>query len=86
MKDRKAFGGTIWDFQNTRFKLADIKANAGGVAQRWWTTNTGACAGALFFAGEEAAIAKLYSTEALWGAVDDMVGPHGGEAATCSTA
>ena len=28
VKDRKAFGHTVWDFQNTKFKLADIKAQA----------------------------------------------------------
>jgi long-chain-acyl-CoA dehydrogenase len=25
-KDRKAFGKTVWDFQNTRFKLAEVQA------------------------------------------------------------
>ena len=28
VKQRKAFGQTVWDFQNTRFKLADAKAQA----------------------------------------------------------
>lgn len=28
VKDRKAFGGTIWDFQNTQFKLAECKTEA----------------------------------------------------------
>jgi acyl-CoA dehydrogenase len=26
VKDRKAFGKTVWDFQNTRFELADVQA------------------------------------------------------------
>jgi acyl-CoA dehydrogenase len=28
VKSRKAFGGTIWDFQNTQFKLAECKTEA----------------------------------------------------------
>ncbi len=28
VKNRKAFGGTIWDFQNTQFKLAECKTEA----------------------------------------------------------
>ena len=28
VKERKAFDGTVWDFQNTKFKLADVKAQA----------------------------------------------------------
>src|SRR5690606_11484808 len=28
VKERKAFGQTVWDFQNTKFKLADVKARA----------------------------------------------------------
>ena len=28
VKSRKAFGGTIWDFQNTQFKLAEAKTEA----------------------------------------------------------
>jgi acyl-CoA dehydrogenase len=26
VKQRKAFGKTVWDFQNTRFKLAEVQA------------------------------------------------------------
>ena len=26
VKDRKAFGKTVWDFQNTKFKLAEVQA------------------------------------------------------------
>ena len=76
VKDRKAFGGTVWDFQNTKFKLADVKANA--VALRTMVD---------YYLGEhmrrkltvnEAAIAKLHSTETLWKCIDDMVQLHGG--------
>jgi alkylation response protein AidB-like acyl-CoA dehydrogenase len=76
VKERKAFGGTVWDFQNTKFKLADIKAQS--VAVRTMVD---------YYIGEhmrrklsvqEAAIAKLYATETLWKAIDDMVQLHGG--------
>jgi len=76
VKDRRAFNQTVWDFQNTKFKLADIKAQA--VALRTMVD---------YYLGEhmrrrltveEAAIAKLYSTETLWKCIDDMVQLHGG--------
>ena len=76
VKERKAFGGTVWDFQNTKFKLADIKAQA--VAVRTMVD---------YYIGEhmrrrisvqEAAIAKLFATESLWKCIDDMVQLHGG--------
>ncbi|WP_109481228.1 acyl-CoA dehydrogenase family protein [Paraburkholderia sp. C35] len=76
VKDRRAFNQTVWDFQNTKFKLADIKAQATAVrllvdhylgehVRRRLTL-------------EEAAIAKLYATEALGKALDEMVQLHGG--------
>ncbi len=76
VKDRRAFGQTVWDFQNTKFKLADAKAHA--VAVRTMVD---------YYLGEhlrrkltvqEAAIAKLHSTETLWKCLDDMVQLHGG--------
>ncbi len=76
VKSRKAFNGSVWDFQNTKFKLADAKANA--VAVRTLVD---------YYIGEhmrrrltvqEAAIAKLHSTETLWKCLDDMVQLHGG--------
>ncbi|CAG2159307.1 Acyl-CoA dehydrogenase [Cupriavidus numazuensis] len=76
VKERKAFGGTVWDFQNSKFKLADIKAQS--VALRTLVD---------YYIGEnmrrrltvqEAAIAKLHASETLWKAIDDMVQLHGG--------
>jgi alkylation response protein AidB-like acyl-CoA dehydrogenase len=76
VKDRKAFGGTVWDFQNTKFKLADIKAQS--VAVRTMVD---------YYIGEhmkrrltvqEAAIAKLFATETMGKCIDDMVQMHGG--------
>ncbi|MFM0505597.1 acyl-CoA dehydrogenase family protein [Paraburkholderia caffeinilytica] len=76
VKDRRAFNQTVWDFQNTKFKLADIKAQTTAVrvlvdyylaehVRRRLTL-------------EEAAIAKLFATESLGKALDDMVQLHGG--------
>jgi len=76
VKDRKAFNQTVWDFQNTKFKLADIKAQATAVRltidhyisehmRRRLTV-------------QESAIAKLLATETLWKCIDDMVQLHGG--------
>ena len=76
VKDRKAFGGTIWDFQNTRFKLADIKAQAVAVRTMVDYYIRKHLAGKL--TSEDAAIAKLYVTETLWKCIDDMVQMHGG--------
>ncbi|MFK0087340.1 acyl-CoA dehydrogenase family protein [Pseudomonas sp. NPDC090755] len=76
VKERKAFGQTIWDFQNTKFKLADAKAAS--VAVRTLVD---------YYIGEhmrrkltveEAALAKLYASETLWKHLDDMVQLHGG--------
>ncbi|WP_137921019.1 acyl-CoA dehydrogenase family protein [Hydrogenophaga sp. 2FB] len=76
VKDRKAFSQTVWDFQNSKFKLADVKAHA--VALRnmvdyYLTAHMGRG-----LTAEEAAIAKLYSTETLWKCLDEMVQLHGG--------
>ncbi len=75
VKDRKAFGATVWDFQNTKFKLADIKAQS--VALRTMVDYLKEHM-TRRLSGDEAAIAKLYATEVLWKCIDDMVQLHGG--------
>jgi acyl-CoA dehydrogenase len=76
VKDRKAFGQTVWDFQNTRFKLADIKAQA--VALRTMVDYYISEHIRRKLTAEEAAIAKLYASETMWKCIDDMVQLHGG--------
>jgi len=76
VKDRRVFGQTVWDFQNTKFKLADIKAQA--VAVRTMIDYYLAEHMRRRLTLEEAAIAKLFSTETLGKAIDEMVQLHGG--------
>jgi acyl-CoA dehydrogenase len=76
VKDRKAFGQTVWDFQNTKFKLADIKAQA--VAVRLMIDHYLAEHLSRGLTLEESAIAKLFATETLGKALDEMVQLHGG--------
>ncbi|HEY1090219.1 MAG TPA: acyl-CoA dehydrogenase family protein [Burkholderiaceae bacterium] len=76
VKDRRAFGQTVWDFQNTKFKLADAKAQA--IAVRTMVDYYLSEHLRRKLTVQEAAIAKLYSTETLWKCLDDMVQLHGG--------
>ncbi|CAE6753083.1 Acyl-CoA dehydrogenase [Paraburkholderia domus] len=76
VKDRKAFGQTVWDFQNTRFKLADIKTQA--VALRTMVDYYISEHIRRKLTAEEAAVAKLYASETMWKCIDDMVQLHGG--------
>ncbi|MEK7346690.1 MAG: acyl-CoA dehydrogenase family protein [Pseudomonadota bacterium] len=76
VKDRKAFDQTVWDFQNTRFKLADIKAQA--IAVRLMIDHYLGEHMRRRLTLEESAVAKLFATEALGKALDDMVQLHGG--------
>ena len=75
-KDRKVFGHTVFDFQNSKFKLAEIKTKA--TAMRIMVD---------YYLGEhlrrkitvqEAAMVKLFTTDAYCAAVDDMLQLHGG--------
>ena len=75
-KDRKAFGKTVFDFQNTRFTLADLAARLQvGWAHLDWAI-------ARHVAGEltaaEASAAKLWHTELQWDACDTSLQLHGG--------
>jgi len=76
VKERNAFGQTVWDFQNSKFKLADVKAQA--AALRTLVDHYLAEHMRRRLTVEEAAIAKLYSTETLWKCLDEMVQLHGG--------
>jgi acyl-CoA dehydrogenase len=76
VKERKAFDQTVWDFQNTKFKLADIKVQA--TAVRLMIDHYLAEHMRRRLTLEEAAIAKLFATETLSKALDEMVQLHGG--------
>jgi acyl-CoA dehydrogenase len=76
VKNRKAFGQRIMDFQNTQFKLADAKAKA-TVAKVYIND----CIARLLngsLDGTTAAIAKMWATETEWQIVDDCLQLHGG--------
>lgn len=75
-KGRKAFGQPIFDHQNTRFKLAEIKAKT--VACRVFVDHCIALHFEKKLSGEMAAMAKLYATEAQGQAVDELLQLHGG--------
>jgi alkylation response protein AidB-like acyl-CoA dehydrogenase len=76
VKERKAFGKTVFDFQNTRFTLADLaaKIQVGWAHLDWCLTRhlkkelTAA----------EGSAAKLWHTELQWEVVDAALQLHGG--------
>ena len=74
--DRKAFGQTVADFQNTQFKLAELQAEA--VVARVYTDK---CI-ALFMEGKldpvDAAIAKMITANLHCKTVDECLQLHGG--------
>jgi len=75
-KDRRAFGKTVFDFQNTRFELADLATKLQlGWAHIDWAVNRHV-AGDL--TAVEAAAAKLWHSELLWEACDRSLQLHGG--------
>jgi acyl-CoA dehydrogenase len=75
-RSRKAFGQPVFDFQNTRFKLAEIKART--VACRVFVDHCIALHFEKKLSPEMAAMAKLYATEAQGQAVDELLQLHGG--------
>ncbi|HZF96257.1 MAG TPA: acyl-CoA dehydrogenase family protein [Allosphingosinicella sp.] len=75
-KERKAFGKTVFEFQNTKFTLADLAAKLQvGWAHLDWAL-------ARHVRGElnaaEASAAKLWHTELQWEACDASLQLHGG--------
>ena len=75
-KSRKAFAGMVFDFQNTRFVLADLKAKLQvGWAHLDWAIQR-------HLKGEltptEGAAAKLWHTELQWEVMDKCLQLHGG--------
>lgn len=76
VRDRKAFGKPIIDFQNTRFTLADIKSKL----QVGWAHLDWAIARHLKkeLTPEEGAAAKLWHTELQWEIMDKCLQLHGG--------
>jgi alkylation response protein AidB-like acyl-CoA dehydrogenase len=75
-KERKAFGKTVFDFQNTRFTLADLatKLQVGWAHLDWALKRH--MAGELTAA--ESSAAKLWHTELQWEACDASLQFHGG--------
>jgi alkylation response protein AidB-like acyl-CoA dehydrogenase len=75
-KERKAFGKTVFEFQNTKFTLADMAAKLQvGWAHLDWAIRRH-IAGELTAA--EASAAKLWHTELQWEACDASLQLHGG--------
>jgi acyl-CoA dehydrogenase len=77
VRNRKAFGQTVWDFQNTQFKLADIKADlAVGRAFLDDIVRDYRANGKLDT--NKCAIAKLWLCEMEHRVIDQCVQMHGG--------
>jgi acyl-CoA dehydrogenase len=76
VKDRKAFGKLVFDFQNTRFTLADMAARL----QVGWAHLDWAIARHLKreLTAEQAAASKLWHTETQWLICDAAMQLHGG--------
>ena len=75
-KERKAFAGMVFDFQNTRFVLAGLKTKLQvGWAHLDWAI-TRHLKGAL--TNEEGAAAKLWHTDLQWEVMDACLQLHGG--------
>jgi acyl-CoA dehydrogenase len=76
VKDRKAFGKTVFDFQNTRFTLADLaaKLQVGWAHVDWCLTRHLKKE----LTAVEGSAAKLWHTELQWEVVDAALQLHGG--------
>ena len=75
-KERSAFGKKVFEFQNTRFTLADLKSRL----QVGWAHLDWALARHIKkeLTADEAAAAKLFHTELLWEVCDASLQLHGG--------
>lgn len=76
VKNRKAFGQRVMDFQNTQFKLAEAKAKA--TVAKVFVNDCVARVLASTLDGTTAAIAKMWVTETQWQVIDDCLQLHGG--------
>ena len=75
-KERTAFGKKVFEFQNTRFTLADLKAKLQvGWAHLDWALSRHI---EKELTADEAAAAKLFHTELLWEVCDAALQLHGG--------
>lgn len=76
VKNRKAFGQAIFDFQNTQFKLAEAKAKA--TVAKVFVNDCIAKAIAGTLDNTTSAIAKMWVTDTEWQVVDECLQLHGG--------
>jgi len=75
-KGRQAFGKSVFDFQNTRFTLADLKSKLQvGWAHLDWAVAKHVQGN---LSAAEASAAKYWHTETLWLVVDAALQMHGG--------
>src|SRR6266545_2365206 len=75
-RERQAFGQPIASFQAIAFKIADMELCAHTARLAWWQAAAKLVAGEPF--GKEAAIAKLYASEAAVTCAREAVQVHGG--------
>ena len=75
-RERKLFGQSVFDFQNSKFKLAELKSKA--TAMRIMVDFYLAEHLRRKLTAEEAAIAKLFTTDTLCAGLDEMLQLHGG--------
>ncbi|WP_185267631.1 acyl-CoA dehydrogenase family protein [Halopseudomonas xiamenensis] len=75
-RERKVFGNTVFDFQNTRFKLAEVKANATMLRVFVDDCLEKVMAGEL--TADVAAMAKLLGSEMQGKMLDELLQLHGG--------
>ena len=76
VKERKAFGQPLFEFQNTQFKLADAKAKA--TVAKVFVNDCIAKAIDGTLDNTTSAIAKMWTTETEWQIIDDCLQLHGG--------